>query len=472
MTLETVEVEAALLGALITDNTIVDVINPILCEDHFSEPMHGRIYAKTRELIDAGKTASPVTLRAYFKDDEAMQELGGAGYLIKICADSAGLIGAKSFADQIIEISIRRSMTNIAATITEMANDTSETTSPNEIMDEAQELLFNISMGATDETIKKQNAGDAAIEAIEQAQKERDGDGSFRVQLPSLKCWNEALGGMAGGALTIVAGRPAMGKSLLGLKIASSCALEGHAVEFINLEMRNTDLGIRLLSDIAYVDKGDGILADHIKHANLKEFEQGRIKTISNRLQKTPFELVQASAMSIGQLSSTLRQSKRKWLSRGHNLRVVVVDYLQLLHATGFRNNKVAETSAISRGLKQMAMELDIHIIALSQLSRAVEQRDDKRPMLSDLRESGSIEQDADNVVFTYREHYYLENAEPKGSDDEWHGWKADLSACENNLDLLVRKVRGGASKTITAHINLPYQAIRDQGFNQKREYQ
>jgi replicative DNA helicase len=353
----------------------------------------------------------------------------------------------------------------VGVDLSNAALDTSSEIDAPQRLEEAQERLFAIA--DNDKTNSKvQSIADAVDAAIKEIEAENRGEIAAALRIKGQEAWNRGTGGMRGGQLIILAGRPAMGKSLEALKIATCAAESGFATDFYGLEMENGENALRCLADLAYDNSRESPTAKSIEFMNLNATERSMIAKARRRLVGMPLNLYDESSLSIAQLSAKVRRSKRKWASQGHELRLVIIDYLQLM--TGDRSkdgNRTNEISSISRGLKKLARELDITIIALSQLSRAVEQREDKRPILADLRESGSIEQDADIVVFAYREAYYLEASEPqggKGGNSKWEDWKADYEACRDHMQLLFRKVRKGATSTQTLFISLPHQAIRD----------
>ena len=458
------EAEAALLGALLIENNLIDHARDLQPE-HFFEQLHGRIFERISSLISDGKTASPISLKPYFDNDPAMKELGGPGYLIKLCADGAGMVGTNYFAQQILDLAMLREIHLVGVELAQSALDTSYDIDASQRLEEAQERLFAIADNGKGSS-KVQSIAQAVDAAIKDIEAENRGELAAALKIKGQEAWNRGTGGMRGGQLIILAGRPAMGKSLEALKIATCAAESGFATDFYGLEMENGENALRCLADLAFDNCTESPTAKSIEFMNLNATERSMIAKARQRLIGMPLNLYDESSLSIAQLSSKVRRSKRKWASQGQKLRLVIIDYLQLM--TGDRSkdgNRTNEISSISRGLKKLARELDITIIALSQLSRAVEQREDKRPILADLRESGSIEQDADIVVFAYREAYYLEASEPtgpKGGNSKWEDWKADYEACRDHMQLLFRKVRKGATSTQTLFISLPHQAIRD----------
>ena len=459
-----IEAEAALLGAMLIENSMVDHVGDLRGE-HFFETLHGRIFDRTRLLINEGKVASPVSLKPYFDSDPAMLELGGAGYLMKLTGDGAGLIGARDFAKQIYDLALLREIHLVGMELSQAALDTTDDIDPSQTLEMAQERLFAIADSGSSAG-KVQSISQAVEAAIAEIEAENRGEASPALRIKGQEAWNRGTGGMRGGQLIILAGRPAMGKSLEALKIATCAAETGFATDFFGLEMENGENALRCLADMAFTTRPESPTSKAIEFMNLTASERSAVARARHKLSGLPLNLYDESSLSVAQLSAKVRRSKRKWASQGKQLRLVIIDYLQLMTGDKSKDaNRTNEISSISRGLKKLARELNITIIALSQLSRAVEQRDDKRPILSDLRESGSIEQDADLVVFAYREAYYLEATEPQGSkggNSKWEDWKADYEACRDHMQLLFRKVRKGATSTQTLYVSLDHQSIRD----------
>ena len=269
------------------------------------------------------------------------------------------------------------------------------------------------------------------------------------------------LGHLAGGDVTVLAGRPAMGKSGVGLRIASCTADQGDGVAIYQLEMKKRQMVERITADRLW-RPGDGVLFDHIRTGNLKDGERAREAAATKDIMRWPFVMDECPGLTAPLLAAKVRRHKRMLAARGITLRMVIVDYLQLMQPPGRSEGRNSDLSDITRAVKTLAKQEDVHVVLLSQLSRAVEQRDDKRPQLSDLRDSGAIEQDADNVVFAYREHYYLSALTEPKDDAKASEWRADIEACKNELELICRKRRQGATGTQRCNYYLEYQAIRD----------
>ena len=458
-----IQAEAALLGALMVSNDILDVINQNLKEEHFYEGLHGRIFAAIKKCVSDGISASPITLRPLFQNDETIKELGGVGYLIKMTADGAGLIGAKDLAQQIYDLSILRDIALIGIHLNKAANDTSESICPRERLEEAQDILFSLDYdGDEKETFHISGAVSDVIKDLEQ---EAKGEGEPPIKPNDIEDWNNCIDGMAAGDLTILAGRPGMFKTGMALNICLASAKDGYPTDFFSLEMTKRQLVVRSLCHLSFDGIGHSPKSNNVKNWNLTNKERSAISRAGEMLSKSDLTIHTDHHLTIPKLAAKIRKSKRNWDNKGKKLRLVVIDYLQLMTSENRHQNKTQEISEISRGLKSLAKKMDVHIIALSQLSRAVEQREDKRPILSDLRDSGSIEQDADNVVFLYREHYYIAQEEPKGKDasgNKWEDWKADYTGTKNEMDLIARKTRSTEPSSKKCKVYLEYQAVRD----------
>jgi replicative DNA helicase len=402
-----VAAEAALLGAILIENKHIDTCSDLKPE-HFFEPLYGRIFEHCQRQIADGKVVSIILAAPYFENDPAIIELGGTGYFARLTEDGAALYNTRDFARQIRELSLLREIHAVGQELFNAALDTSDDIDPAKRLEEAQERLFAIADGCS--AGKVQSIARAVDAAIAEIEAENIGELAPSLRIKGQEAWNRGTGGMRAGQLIILAGRPAMGKSLEALKIATCAAETGYATDFYGLEMGNSENALRCLSDLAFTTRDESPKSKSLELMNLTAPERSAVAKARQRLEGMPLNLYDESSLSIAELSAKVRRSKRKWASQGQELRLVVIDYLQLMTGDKSRDgNRTNEISSISRGLKKLARELDITIIALSQLSRAVEQREDKRPILSDLRDSGSIEQDADIVVFAYREAYYLQ---------------------------------------------------------------
>jgi replicative DNA helicase len=456
---QNIEAEAALLGAMMLDNRLVEDVQLKLRSDHFFEPLHGRIYEGILRLTDRGMVANPVTLKPLFEADEAMKEVGGPAYLAQLTGSGAAIIGARDFAKQIYDLALLRSLVAVGRDLVESALDTSEDVAPLEQIERAETELYKVAEQGGGEGKVKAFA-DATRLALETAEKALNFGGHLSGITTGLDSVNTKIGGMHRSDLMILAGRPGMGKTSLATNIAFSAAQRflrdqedgiepsksaGAAVAFFSLEMSADQLATRVLAEQS------GISSENLRMGKISQAEFRNLARAAGELQALPLYIDDTPGLTIAGLRARARRLKRQ-----KNIGFIVIDYLQLLQGSGKggNDNRVQEISEISRGLKQLAKELDLPVLALSQLSRAVEQREDKRPQLSDLRESGSIEQDADMVWFVFREDYYVAAKEPKrpveGDDskvfDAHEEWMRDIERVYGMAELIIAKQRHGAT--------------------------
>ncbi len=453
-----IEAEAAFLGAVLIDNRVIEELPVTIRPEHFFEPVHQRIYERVLTLLDRNAVVTPVTLKPYFEADEALKELGGITYLAQLTADGQGLLAPRELAQQIYDLALLRELVSVGRTLVEGALDTSEDVAPMDRIAQAEADLFKVAEGASSAS-EASSFGMATNKALGMIELAINSGGHISGKTTGFNSINDKCGGLHNSDLVILAGRPGMGKSSLATNIAFNCAdrrlrdrrdeIEdgksvGAGVALFSLEMSADQLATRILAEQA------GISSEALRMGKISRDDFQKLSFASQRLAELPLFIDDTPALTIAALRTRARRLKRK-----HDIGLVIVDYLQLLQGSGRANdNRVNEISEISRGLKTLAKELDVPVIALSQLSRAVEQRDDKRPMLSDLRESGSIEQDADMVWFIYREDYYVASREPKRpveSDDakthEAHAaWAAEMERVFGLAELIVAKQRHGAT--------------------------
>ena len=463
-----IEAEAALLGALMIDNRLVEDVQIKLRSDHFHEPVHGRIYDAILRLVERNMVANPVTLRPMFDGDQALKEQGGAAYLAQLTGSGAALIGARDFATQVYELALLRALIGVGREMVENATDTSEAIDPKSQIEAAEVALYKVAeQGGEQGSVK--SFGQATRMAVEQAERALNSGGHVSGVTTGLESVNAKMGGLHNSDLLILAGRPGMGKTSLATNIAYNAARRlvrdredgipdeksiGAAVAFFSLEMSADQLATRILSEQS------GISSENLRMGKISQADFRNLARAARELEDLPLYIDDTPGLTIAALRTRARRLKRQ---RGIGL--IVVDYLQLLQGSGRggESNRVQEISEISRGLKQLAKELGLPVMALSQLSRQVESREDKRPQLSDLRESGSIEQDADIVLFVYREEYYVASREPKrpGEGDdaktfEAHdNWMREMERSFGTCELIVAKQRHGA----TGKVKLKFEA-------------
>lgn len=417
-----IEAEQALLGALLVNNDVFDRITSIVNEGHFYDPVHGRIFEVAARRIQKNALASPVTLKAFMEDDEGLQELGGPAYLVRLAGASISLFAAKDYAQLIYDLAIRRDLMAIGDQISAVAASVDVESEPKDQIVDAEQMLYKLGeQGNVDSGF--QSFLRALTSAVDVANAAYLRDGGMSGISTGLVDMDKKLGGLHPSDLLILAGRPSMGKTSLVTNIAFNIAkaykkgikpdgtegaVEGGVVGFYSLEMSSEQLAARILSEAAEIP------SEQIRRGDMTEEEFRRFLEAAKDLETCPLFIDDTPALPISSLAARARRLKRQ-----HGLDVLMVDYLQLVRPASAKDSRVNEVSEITQGLKAIAKELNIPVIALSQLSRQVESREDKRPMLSDLRESGSIEQDADVVMFVFREEYYKEREKPGEHDVE-----------------------------------------------------
>jgi replicative DNA helicase len=455
-----VEAEAALLGALMIDNRLAEDIQLKLRPEHFFEPLYGRIYEQILRLIDKNMIASPVTLRPLFEADEEMKELGGPAYLAQLTGSGAAIIGARDFAEQIYDLALLRALVGVGREMVERALDTSEEVEPKGQIEDAEAALYRVAEEGGGEGGVKSFAV-ATRMAVQMAEKALNTGGGLSGLTTGLDLLNAKTGGLHNSDLVIIAGRPGMGKTALATNIGFNAARRyvrdmedgiapeksaGGGVAFFSLEMSADQLATRILAEQA------GISSEALRMGKISQQDFRNLARAAAELESLPFYIDDTPGLTIAALRTRARRLKRQ-----KGIGLVVVDYLQLLQGTGRNSNenRVQEISEISRGLKTLAKELAVPVIAAAQLSRAVEQREDKRPQLSDLRESGSIEQDADMVWFVYREEYYLTAKQPADDHPDFPKWQEEMNRAYGLAEVIVAKQRHGA----TGKVKLKFEA-------------
>ena len=446
-----IEAEAALLGALMIDNRLVEDVQLKLRPEHFFEPLHGRIYDAILRTTDKNMVANPVTLKPLFDADEAMKEVGGPAYLAQLTGSGAAIIGARDFATQIYDLALLRALVGVGRDMVESALDTSEDVAPLDQIEKAETELYRVAEQGGGEG-KTKSFSDASKEALRVAEAALNSGGGLSGITTGLTDMNGRMGGLQRSDLIILAGRPGMGKTSLATNIAFAAATRflqdqadgidparsaGAPTAFFSLEMSADQLATRILAEVSEIP------GEQIRSGKIGRSEFTRFARAADELSGLPLYIDDTPALTIAALRTRARRLKRQ-----KGIGMIVVDYLQLLAGSGRggNENRVQEISEISRGLKQLAKELHVPVLALSQLSRAVEQREDKRPQLSDLRESGSIEQDADIVLFVYREDYYLAAKQPADDHPDFPAWQEEMARAYGKAEIIVAKQRHGAT--------------------------
>ncbi|MCA0401469.1 MAG: replicative DNA helicase [Proteobacteria bacterium] len=446
------EAEQALLGAILVNNEAYDRVSDFLQPQHFFEALHGRIFEVITKLLRAGKVATPITLKTYLPD----LDLGGVTvplYLVRLAQSATTIINAAEYGRTIYELALRRNLITIGEEMVNRAFDAPVEEGPRLQIEDAEKKLYGLAESGRFEG-GFQSFSSALKLAIHMASEAYKRDGGLSGTATGLDDFDQKLGGLQRSDLVILAGRPAMGKTSLATNIAYNIAkawrgerqpdgsmvtVNGGIVGFFSLEMSAEQLATRIIAEQS------GVPSFKIRRGDITQEEFGRLHEAVAVMQSIPFHIDQSGGISIAQLAARARRLKRQ-----HGLDLLVVDYLQLLSGSSKKgDNRVQELTEITTGLKALAKELAVPIVALSQLSRQVETRDDKRPQLSDLRESGSIEQDADVVLFVYREEYYLQNKEPKPGTEEHLKWQAEMDRVHGKAEVIIGKQRHGPTGSV-----------------------
>jgi replicative DNA helicase len=449
-----IDAEQALLGAILVNNDAFYRVSDFLKPSHFHEPLHRKTYEVAAELIRMGKMANPVTIKTFLPADERVGELTVAQYLARLAGEAVTVINAADYGRAIYDLATRRALITVGEDMVNIAFDAPVDMSPQDQIEDAERRLFELAeTGRYDGGFE--SFSDAVKTAVDMANAAYMRDGHLSGVATGLRELDKRMGGLQSSDLIIVAGRPGMGKTSLATNIAFNIAAayepvqqadgtfkagNGGVVGFFSLEMSSEQLATRIVSEQTEIP------SSKIRRGEITESDFEKLVACAHMMQKLPLYIDQTGGISIAQLAARARRLKRQ---RG--LDVIVIDYVQLMQGTSARaqQNRVQEITEITTGLKALAKELSVPIIALSQLSRQVENREDKRPQLSDLRESGSIEQDADVVIFVYREEYYLKNREPKPGSDEYLKWEGEMNDARGKAEIIVAKQRHGPTGTV-----------------------
>lgn len=463
------EAEQGLIGALLLDNRVLEKVADLLRPIHFYAGAHGRIYDAIQTLVERGQAATPVTLKGYFEKDQDLDSVGGVEYLADLAGTVASLNNTVSYAQTIYDLYLRRELINVGSDIIEDAAGFDIGQETTDTIEKAEAELFKLAESGETKggfvTLR-----DSVVTAIEIAEKAYNTKGQVTGATTGLVEMDKKLGGLHPSDLLILAARPSMGKTALAVNVAFNSAKayadsggeEGAVTAFFSLEMSHDQLTTRILADQASIS-GDSIRKGQLSQDQFRDFAQA-----AHALSKIPLYIDDTPALSIAAVRTRSRRLKRQ-----NGLGLIVIDYLQLLRGSGSKQsetNRVNEVSEITRGLKALAKELEVPVLALSQLSRGVESRDDKRPMLSDLRESGSIEQDADAVMFIYREEYYLSREEPSQKisenvekfNERYESWSRRLQDMANIAEVIVAKQRHGPIGPVKLQFDANYTRFSD----------
>lgn len=453
-----VQAEQMLLGAVLINPDLLNQVNEFLLADHFYEPLHQKIYHGIEVISEKGLTASTVSVTSMLDKDEMFKEAGGTEYLVKLTTMAMVVINPVDYGKIVYELAIKRNLIKIGEEIVNDAYDSTLEYSATDQLEAAENNLFKLaSQGLSDKSFySMKESVENSIESINRAMKMSDHVSGISTGLTDL---DNKLSGFHDSDLVIIAGRPSMGKTAFAINFAlNACkalarrAKEDEAqksVAIFSLEMSAEQLATRLLSMITKID------SSALRNGKVSEEHYNDLRKAAGDLAEMPIFIDDTPALSIAALRARARKLKRK-----NNLGIIFIDYLQLLRGTTNTDNRVLEISEITQGLKALAKDLNVPVIALSQLSRAVEQRPDKRPMLSDLRESGSIEQDADVVMFLFREEYYLMRSEPAPGDAKYSEWQEKLDKAHNIAEVIVAKHRNGAVGNVQVYYVDKYSTI------------
>ncbi len=454
-----IEAEQSVIGSILVNNEIFDEISTIISSLNFYDPMHQKIYNAIEGLIYKGMLANPITLKNYFEDEK--DDLDVPEYLVKITKFSTSTRQALEYSKIIYDMFVRRELIKISEQTIDSAKINDLDTSGQNIIENSERLLFDLAeKGSFNSSLIKFD--DAMKQTIEMASAAYKNEGGIVGVPTGLRDLDDKLGGLHQSDLIIIAGRPSMGKTSLATNIAFNAAKhiedsgKKSSIAFFSLEMSSEQLSTRILSEQARIGSND------IRRGRISDEQFDQFLETSKNIAELPLFIDETPAISIAAMSNRARRIKRL-----HGLDMIVVDYIQLMRGTTFnKDGRVQEISQITQGLKAIAKELGVPVVALSQLSRQVEQRDDHKPQLADLRESGSIEQDADVVMFVYREGYYLQRKEPREATVEHAEWQAKMNEVAHLAEIIIGKQRHGPIGKITLEFEERFTKFKDTQIN------
>ncbi len=470
------EAERALLGAVLMNNRAFERVSEFLSAEHFADPVNGRIYQACAKLIEQGHQANPVTLKTYLERDDLIIAAGGIKYLASLAAAAVTIINAGDYGKLIYDLFLRRELIALGENMVNEAFESQPDESAMDQIEGSEQKLFNLASSNAAEG-GFQTFESALSTAISLAEAAHRREGALAGVTTGLRDLDSKLGGLHSSDLLILAGRPSMGKTALATTMAFNAARyyrttenvedKGKLVAFFSLEMSAEQLATRILAERSKIN------SHSIRTGGLSNDDFARLVVASQETSDLPLYIDDTPAVTVSAIRTRCRRLARQNKTGGHSgLGLIVIDYLQLIApARGERSeNRVQEISAITRGLKALAKDLGVPVMALSQLSRAVEQREDKRPQLSDLRESGTIEQDSDVVMFVFREEYYLERAEPSQKPEEtserfherYTKWQERFQQSHNVAEVLVAKQRHGPIGTVKLHFEANFTHFSD----------
>ena len=449
-----IEAEQSVIGSILLSNEIFDEVSLIISSKNFYDPIHKKIFEALEKLIYGGLLANPITLKNYFEKEK--DDLNIPEYLVKITKFSTSSRQALEYSKLIFDLFVKRELIKISGEVIDQAKLNDLENDGQKIIENYEKLLFDLAEKGSfsSSLVKFDEAMRQTIEMASNAYKNEEGI----VGVPTgLRDLDDRLGGLHKSDLIIIAGRPSMGKTALATNIAFNAAkkiqenAEKSSVAFFSLEMSSEQLSTRILAEQSRIKSND------IRRGKISEEQFDKFIETSKDISELPLYIDETPAITIAALSNRARRIKRLY-----GLDMVVIDYIQLMRASNSNNGRVQEISEITQGLKALAKELAVPVLALSQLSRAVEQRDDKKPQLSDLRESGSIEQDADVVMFVYREAYYLQGKEPRPATVEHAEWQAKMNEISHLAELIIQKQRHGPTGNVMLEFEAMFTKFKD----------
>ena len=449
-----IEAEQSVIGSILLSNEIFDEINMIIVSKNFYDPMHQKIFGAIEKLIYSGMLANPITLKNHFENEK--DELNVPEYLVKVTKFSTSSRQAIEYSKLIYDLFVKRELIKISENIIDTAKLNDLDNDGQKIIENFEKSLFDLAEKGSfsNSLIKFDEAMRQTIEMASSAYKNDEGIVGVPTGLTDL---DDRLGGLHKSDLIIIAGRPSMGKTALATNIAFNAAKKlqddgkKSSIAFFSLEMSSEQLSTRILAEQSRIKSND------IRRGRISEEQFDKFIETSKDISELPLYIDETPAISIAALSNRARRIKRLY-----GLDMVVIDYIQLMRASNFKDGRVQEISEITQGLKALAKELSVPVVALSQLSRAVEARDDKKPQLADLRESGSIEQDADVVMFVYREAYYLERKEPRPATVEHAEWQAKMNEVSSLAEIIIGKQRHGPTGNIMLEFEAMFTKFKD----------
>ena len=449
-----IEAEQSVIGSILLANEIFDEINMIIVSKNFYDPMHQKIFGAIEKLIYSGMLANPITLKNHFENEK--DELNVPEYLVKVTKFSTSSRQAIEYSKLIYDLFVKRELIKISENVIDTAKLNDLDNDGQKIIENFEKSLFDLAEKGSfsNSLIKFDEAMRQTIEMASSAYKNDEGIVGVPTGLTDL---DDRLGGLHKSDLIIIAGRPSMGKTALATNIAFNAAKKlqddgkKSSIAFFSLEMSSEQLSTRILAEQSRIKSND------IRRGRISEEQFDKFIETSKDISELPLYIDETPAISIAALSNRARRIKRLY-----DLDMVVIDYIQLMRASNIKDGRVQEISEITQGLKALAKELSVPVVALSQLSRAVEARDDKKPQLADLRESGSIEQDADVVMFVYREAYYLERKEPRPATVEHAEWQAKMNEVSSLAEIIIGKQRHGPTGNIMLEFEAMFTKFKD----------